>query len=186
MAVVSLTQFAKGLVSQISKGPAGMVRALEQALKDAARQAHKDAVANAPRSPTAAQARAQRKASWVAKHGDGKASIRAFNRAQRAGKGRRKAGSHSRHAPGGLERSIEWEVRGKGFAMEAEIFVAANAEAGKYAKRIHDEKGKTWRKRGPGTVAKGARADDKFVSRAAEKAVREFPERLRKWLGRLR
>ena len=177
---ITLQQFAVAL----RKGMPGVQKALEQAMKGAGRQAHKDAKANAPRSPTAAQARAQRKSSWVAKHGAGKASIRAFNKAQRAGKGRRKAGSHSRHAPGGLERSIEWEVRGKGFAMEAEIFVAANAEAGKYAKRIHDEKGKTWRKRGPGTVAKGARADDKYILRAVQQAAKDFPSLLRKRLGR--
>lgn len=179
---LSLQQFLVAL----RKGAPAVQKAVERAMQDATRQAHKDSVRNAPRSPTAAQARAQRKSNWVAKHGDGKASIRAFNKAQRQGKARRKANSHSRHAPGGLERSIQWEVRGKGLAMEGEVYVAANAEAGKYAKRIHDEKGKTWRRRGPGTVAKGARADDKFVSRAAEKAVREFPERLRKWLGRLR
>lgn len=61
--------------------------------------------------------------------------------------------------------------------------MAANAEAGKYAKRIHDEKGKTWRKRGPGTVAKGARADDKYIQRAVQKAAKEFPGRFRKWLS---
>ena len=177
---ITLQQFAVAL----RKGMPGVQKALERAMQDAGRQAHKDAIANAPRSPTAAQARAQRKAAWVGKHGAGKASIRAFNKAQRAGKARRKAGSHSRHAPGGLERSIEWEVRGKGFAMEAEIFVTANAEAGEYAKRIHDEKGKTWRKRGPGTVAKGARADDKFILRAVQQAAKDFPSLLQKWLGR--
>ena len=116
--------------------------------------------------------------------GAGKASIRRFNRNQELGKARRKAGSHSRHAPGGLERSIQWRLIGKGFSLDAEIYVAANAQAGKYAKRIHDEKGKTWRKRGPGTVAKGARADDKYILRAVQKAAKDFPSRLRKWLGR--
>lgn len=116
--------------------------------------------------------------------GAGKASIRAFNKAQRAGKARRKAGSHSRHAPGGLERSIQWRLIGKGLNLDAEIYVAANAEAGKYAKRIHDEKGKTWRKRGPRTVAKGARADDKYILRAVQQAAKDFPARLQKLLGR--
>lgn len=176
----------KQIAATLRKEAAAVQKAEELALKDATRQAHKDSVRNAPRSPTAAQARAQRKSNWVAKHGDGKASIRAFNKAQRQGKARRKANSHSRHAPGGLERSIQWEVRGKGLAMEGEVYVAANAEAGKYAKRIHDEKGKTWRKRGPGTVAKGARADDKFILRAVEAAVKAFPELFRKWLARAR
>lgn len=176
---LSLQQFA----SVLRKGAPAVQKALEQALRDAARQAHKDAVANAPRGPTAAQERAQRKSNWVAKRGGGQASLRAFNAAQRAGKARRKAGSHSRHAPGGLERSIEWRLTGRGFALDAEIYVAANAEAGKYAKRIHDEKGKTWRRRGPGTVAKGARADDKFILRAVQKAAKAFPGRFRKWLS---
>ena len=177
---LTLQQFAVAL----RKGLPVVQKALERAMQDAGRQAHKDAIANAPRSPTAAQARAQRKSNWVAKHGDGKASIRAFNKAQRQGKARRKANSHSRHAPGGLMKSIQWRMTGKGFALDAEIYVAANAEAGKYAKRIHDEKGKTWRRRGPGTVAKGARADDKYILRAVQKAAKDFPSLLRKRLGR--
>lgn len=105
-------------------------------------------------------------------------------RAQRQGKARRKASSHSRAAPGGLERSIQWRMAGRGFALDAEVYVAANAEAGKYAKRIHDEKGKTWRKRGPGTVAKGPRADDKYILRAVQQAAKDFPSLLQKRLGR--
>jgi len=66
--------------------------------------------------------------------------------------------------PGGLEQSIEWAVRfGQCF-----IFVRDNSPAGKYAAKIHDEKGKTWRNRGPGTIAKGDRADEKFIERAIE------------------
>lgn len=179
---LSLQQFA----AVLRKGAPAVQKALAQALRDAAIQARKDAVANAPRGPTAAQARSARRGAWTAKHGGGKASMRAFGRAQRQGKARRKASSHSRAAPGGLERSIQWRMTGKGFALDAEIYVAANAEAGKYAKRLHDEKGKTWRKRGPGTVVKGARADDKFILRAVQKAAKAFPGRLRKWLGRLR
>lgn len=177
---LSLQQFLVAL----RKGAPAVQKAVERAMQDAGRQAYKDAKANAPRSPTAAQARAQRKSNWVAKHGDSKASIRAFNRAQRLGKARRKANSHSRHAPGGLERSVQWRLLGKGLSLDAEVYVAANAEAGKYAKRIHDEKGKTWRKRGPGTVAKGARADDKYILRAVQQAAKDFPSRLQKWLGR--
>ena len=64
--------------------------------------------------------------------------------------------------PGGLMRSIT-------FASDdgkAEIFVPSNSDAGKYARRIHDEKGITWWKRGPGTQAKGPKADDRFILRA--------------------
>lgn len=53
-------------------------------------------------------------------------------------------------------------------AIAGAVFVARNAEAGKYAKRIHDEKGASWQNRGPGTIAKGPRADELFISRALE------------------
>lgn len=174
----------KQIAATLRKEAAAVQKALERAMQDAGVQAHKDAVANAPKSPTDAQAKAHRKRDWVAKHGSGRASIRAFNRYQDLGKARRKASSHSRAAPGGLAKSIQWRLIGKGFNLDAEIYVAANAEAGKYAKRIHDEKGKTWWKRGPGTVAKGARADDKFILRAVQQAAKDFPSLLQKWLGR--
>ena len=177
---LSLQQFLVAL----RQGMPAVQKAVERAMQDAGQQAHKDAIANAPKSPTAKQAEAQRKREWVAKHGKGKASIRRFNRNQELGRARRKAGSHSRHAPGGLMRSIQWRLLGKGLNLDAEVYVAANAEAGKYAKRIHDEKGKTWRRRGPGTVAKGARADDKYILRAVQKAAKDFPSLLRKRLGR--
>lgn len=177
---LSLQQFLVAL----KKGAPAVQKAVERAMQDAGKQAWKDAVANAPKSPTDAQAKAHRKRDWVAKHGSGRASIRAFNRYQDFGKARRNPNSHSRRAPGGLERSIQWRLRGKGYSIDAEVYVAANAEAGKYAKRIHDEKGKTWRKRGPGTVAKGPRADDKYIQRAVQKAAKEFPARLQKLLGR--
>lgn len=70
--------------------------------------------------------------------------------------------STTRPMPGGLMRSIEMSSD----AEKAEIYVPANSPAGKYAKRIHDEKGVTWRERGPGTQAKGPLADDKFIERA--------------------
>lgn len=49
---------------------------------------------------------------------------------------------------------------------KAEVFVASNSEAGKYARKIHDDKGLTWWNRGPGTQAKGPQADDRFILRA--------------------
>lgn len=51
-------------------------------------------------------------------------------------------------------------------ATNATIFVATNSEAGKYAFRIHEQKGTAWKNRGPGTIAKGSQADDKFIVRA--------------------
>lgn len=177
---LSLQQFLVAL----RRGAPAVQKAVERAMQDAGKQAWKDAVANAPKSPTDAQAKAHRKRDWVAKHGSGRASIRAFNRYQDLGKARRNPNSHSRRAPGGLMKSIQWRLRGKGYNIDAEVYVAANAEAGKYAKRIHDEKGKTWRKRGPGTVAKGARADDKYIQRAVQQAAKDFPSRLQKRLAR--
>ena len=48
------------------------------------------------------------------------------------------------------------------------VYVAANSEAGKYARFIHDGKDTKWFRRGPGTVAKGPEADSKFIERAIE------------------
>lgn len=64
--------------------------------------------------------------------------------------------------PGGLMRSIMLET-GDDYA---EVFVASNAEGAAYTVKIHDEKGVTWKHRGPGTQAKGPQADDKFIERA--------------------
>lgn len=75
---------------------------------------------------------------------------------------KRKKRTARRMLPGGLERSIQYESD----ASHCSVFVASNSEAGAYARRIHDEKGITWRNRGPGTVAKGARADEKFIERS--------------------
>lgn len=57
--------------------------------------------------------------------------------------------------------------------MLATIYVAENGycrspKGYNYAKRIHDEKGSKWWKRGAGTIAKGARADEKFIERAVK------------------
>ena len=114
-----------------------------------------EAKRNAPRSPTMAQLSATLK---------------------------RKKRTARRTTTGGLEKSIEYEVKGG----TCSVFVASNSYAGKYAKRIHDEKGKSWRKRGPGTIAKGSRADDKFIERAIRdnqgKFLDVFKSELRKAL----
>lgn len=77
---------------------------------------------------------------------------------------KRKRRTSSRRKPGNLEKSIAYEVLPGNAGCS--VFVASNSLAGEYARRIHDEKGKTWWKRGPGTVAKGPQADEKFVERA--------------------
>lgn len=152
------------IIKEVAKAHKAHVDAIRQALKDTAIVMHRDSKRNAPRSPTAAQARAERKAKWIAKHGNTKG----FAKAQKAGLARRQPNSHSRAMPGGLEHSIRWEMKGSGLSSDAEIFVARNAEAGKYAKYIHDMKGIKWRKRGVGTVGKGERADDKYIERAVK------------------
>lgn len=70
----------------------------------------------------------------------------------------------SGRTPGGLERSIAFEAETK----HVDIFVPAQSEAADYAAIIHDMKGVKWRNRGPGTIAKGAKADEKFIIRAIE------------------
>lgn len=92
---------------------------------------------------------------------------------------KRKKRTAQKMHPGGLEKSIDFDMPD---GMTASVFVAQNSfcvnkKSGfNYAKRIHDEKGITWRNRGPGTVAKGARADEKFI----ERAIRENGDRFQK------
>lgn len=104
---------------------------------------HRDAVRNAPKSPTQAELMSVRKL-----------------KTRRA----RKARSVGRPSPGGLERSIEMLTDDR----TGIVFVSAGSQAGKYAGRIHDQKGEKWFNRGPGTMAKGPQADEKFIKRALD------------------
>lgn len=96
--------------------------------------------------------------------------------------------SKSQRTPGGLEKSIRAEVNITGGNTEASVFIASTAPAGKYAKRIHDEKGVTWWRRGPGTIAKGDQADHKFIERAIKDTQSVFvpimESEIRKELGK--
>ena len=83
---------------------------------------------------------------------------------------RKTSSSRQDFFPGGLEKSIEFETA----PGKCVVFVRENSYAGKYAKRIHDEKGITWRNRGAGTVAKGPRADEKFIERAIRDNAQTF------------
>ena len=87
---------------------------------------------------------------------------------------KRKPSSHSRPKPGGLERSIDFAA--DYLKMEGEIFVAANSEGGSYAKKIHDERYKTWRNLGPGSIAKnkGGKVGEKFIERAIADNLRTY------------
>lgn len=89
-------------------------------------------------------------------------SNKRIKKTMKAAKARRNPRATSRPKPGGLMHSIMFQS-GPDYA---EIYVPANSEAGKYAYKIHEEKGLTWRNRGPGTQAKGSQADDKFITRA--------------------
>lgn len=71
-------------------------------------------------------------------------------------------GSTTRPKPGGLMRSIAF----RSTDTIAEVFVPANSPAGKYAAKIHDERGSSWKDLGPGSQAKGPQAREKFIERA--------------------
>ena len=100
-------------------------------------------------------------------------------------RGKRKATATTRAKPGGLRRSIEMEVDAA--RMQASIFVAQNAEAGKYAKRIHDERYISWRKLGPGSIAanNSGKVGEKFIERAITDNEKNIHEALRKKLERI-
>ncbi len=93
---------------------------------------------------------------------------------------KRKKRTAQRTMPGGLERSIFCESDDK----RASVFVPLNSEAAKYARYIHDEKGKRWFNRGAGTIAKGQRADDKFIARAIHDNKSKFLAILKHYLER--
>lgn len=76
----------------------------------------------------------------------------------------------NRPKPGGLMRSITV----KNTDSTVECFVPANSVAGSYAFKIHSEKGKSWKDRGPGTQAKGPQADAMFIVRAARDQESDF------------
>lgn len=124
---------------------------------------HAAAVANAPRSPTQQQLDATRKhgKQWLASNRKN-VRERLAKKATLTGK----PTGHSRPKPGGLERAIGFSVDPA--KCEGAVFVSVPSEAMAYAKRIHDEKGVSWGRRGLGTSLKGTRADDKFIERARD------------------
>ena len=120
----------------------------------------REAKANAPRSPTKAQHSKTLK--------------------------RKRITARRQFFPGGLEKSIECETLANG---DVSVFVAKNSFAADYARYIHDEKGVRWFKRGAGTVAKGSRADEKFIERAvndnAERYRRVYEQEMQREIARL-
>lgn len=141
----------------------------------------------APIGPTDTTLRGMSKAAFTIKLGQVRAQMRAdgasasaikkklagMKRSRRrmlaAAKARRKPGSTSRPKPGSLQNSISIRAA----TAEVAILVPSNSPAGKYAWKIHNEKGQTWRNRGPGTVAKGVQADTKFIERAISDLQRD-------------
>jgi len=81
-----------------------------------------------------------------------------------------RGGKSGKTLPGALQSSIDM----KATVNFAEIFVPTNSPAGAYAYRIHEEKGSKWWKRGPGTVAKGEKADEKFIERAISDSEKDL------------
>lgn len=73
-----------------------------------------------------------------------------------------------KHNPGGLERSITLRFLDGGLA--AMVFVPSTSEAGRYAGRMHDERGQSWQNLGPGSLAKPGSSTgavgEKYVVRA--------------------
>lgn len=77
---------------------------------------------------------------------------------------KRKKTTDRNPTPGGLEKSITVFVD----PHSVSVGIPSGKNVDDYAERIHDEKYITWRNRGPGTVAKGNRADEKFIARAVD------------------
>ena len=78
---------------------------------------------------------------------------------------KRKGKTSQQVQPGTLMRSIRLMSYD---ANHAAIGVPSNSGAGKYASKIHDEKGSSWDEVGIGTEAKGPHADEKFITRAVK------------------
>ena len=71
-------------------------------------------------------------------------------------------------------RSLRRSITMKATKDSVSIFVPSNSPGGKYAEKMHDEKGKTWLNRGVRTKQKGSKADDKFVYRAFDDSEKEI------------
>jgi hypothetical protein len=108
-----------------------------RALTHIGRTVQRAAKLNAPKSPTKSQYVGELNRQRELRAAQGKKSRKAKSSSNR-----------SDFAPGGLERSIRYEVRP--FIGAVDIFVPVNSEAGQYAERMHE----TNYKLGPGSLAK--------------------------------
>ena len=155
------------ILKDIDNAATGVRAAVSRGMLRAGLLVQREARRNAPRSPAQSQLKAEYRERYQARKEAGKTASRKPKpkamgaKPSEAKRPRRKA----RAVPGGLEKSIEMR---QDRPFEAAVFVAANSPAGKYARRMHDEKGRTWRRRGVGTRAKGGQADEKFIARAVD------------------
>ena len=162
--VRGLDELTRALDALTGKMRAAAVRGVTKAAKTV----HRDAVRNAPRSPTQAQRNRNMKMHLTRKRGpNGEELLRGVSKNGKVfyRKRGRDPNSASRDMPGGLERSITMTVYPESY--EAEVFVASNSEAGKYAGFIHDG---TYNL-GIGSVAKksgGKAVGNKFIQRAVD------------------
>lgn len=90
----------------------------------------------------------------------------------------RKATATTRAKPGGLRRSIDFEVDQD--ALTLSVFVADNSEGARYAAKIHDEQGASWNNLGPGSRA--ATNSENVGGKFIERAVQETEEDVYKYL----
>ena len=110
------------------------------------------------------------RAKWYAPKSPTRAMLRKMYRFGSRG------GGKNRPRPGRLMQSIQWISDDR----SATVFIGRSAPARAYAKRIHDEKGKTWWNRGAGTVAKGPQANEKFIERAVKDEYRNIMRHMRR------
>ena len=159
-----------------------------------------DSIRNAPRGPSETMLRKLHKGGGTyvvaatKKMGPQAISLTSFYRSTAAALSARKKGTyagpsgglkerlsgHNWKNPGGIERSIETASGND----KVEVYVASNAEAGRYAGIIHDLKGVKWKQRGPGTQAKGEQADEKFIERAMPAAQERLGGIVRKAIAK--
>lgn len=95
-------------------------------------------------------------------------------RTSRVKKSRLRRKVKNKPVPGGLERSISATNETVGDAIRVSCYVRTPSEAQDYANVIHNAKGTRWFKRGIGTVAKGEKADEKFIERARDENLKRY------------
>lgn len=151
------------IASDMDRMARGLDSAAERAAREIGKFVKRVAVSYAPKAPT-------------------RTLLKRLRKTKR--KTKRNPRATSWRTPGGLERSITFEPDSSG----VDILVPANSEAGKYAVFIHDGGPNgtgDWQNRGPGTVAKGDQAGDKFIERAITDNEAEINKIMRNEMDRV-